>query len=537
MKRILRILFILLFYIKGIVLNAQTPTLMLVKDVFDNDVSHSYPNGISSFGNKVIFMGDDGIHGREPWVSDGTAAGTFMLKDIFPGENSSLSTTSQTDDYQNNYFFPVGGKMLFSARDNMYGTEPWITDGTTEGTMLLKDINQGDANGGSYPSHRSLYNGRMYFRALVGVGSDFEMWVTDGTEQGTQSFYDIEPAGFNYSAVHSDGKLYFNADSAGNGRELWVTDGTVSGTHMVKDAYPGFYAHDPYYVTSVGDKIIYSGDSAGYDEQPWVSDGTEEGTHLIKEINNGGAAYCRNYFAYEGLAYFSGRQDDSTGRELWVTDGTEAGTALLKELQEGSDEGNPRDFIAYNSKLWFGAQGNNVDNLWVTDGTEEGTVIFHEDANGPLLIHNNLLYFISEDHLMVTDGTEAGTYQVANPPGDAPPSLISMVANDDKVFVVARFSNAIGFELYSIEDIQALNKTEEKLFTLYPNPASENIYLSDLIVSDKNENLMITDITGRIIISELIPAGKSSASIDIKGIENGMYIVSIGNSWRKFIKN
>ncbi|MEX1189743.1 MAG: T9SS type A sorting domain-containing protein [Bacteroidia bacterium] len=526
---------ILIFLIGTINSHAQTETLVLVKDVFDNDVSHAYPNGITSFGSKILFMGDDGIHGREPWVSDGTEAGTFMLKDILEGEYSSVASSDETDDYQNNYFTPINGKMIFRANDGVHGSEPWITDGTPEGTMLLKDVLPGDD--GCYPTRRSLYNGKIYFRASYGQGNAFEMWVTDGTTEGTQRFHGVAPSGFGYSAIHSDGKLYFNADSAGIGQELWVTDGTVSGTMMVKDAYPGVYSHEPSYIISLGDKLIYSGDSAGYSEQPWVSDGTEEGTYLIKQINSSNYQFSRNYFAFDGRAYFCATQDATTGRELWVTDGTEAGTNLLKEIGEGNAEGNPGDFIEFNERLWFIADGEEDHNLWTCDGTTEGTYIFHEDANGPMLVHNNMLYFISNGNVMITDGTVAGTYEVANPPGDASPAVVSMVANDNNVFVVARFLNSVGYELYTIEDILVINKLKQDSFTLYPNPASDYIQLKEIEPIGKDQNVMVSDITGRIIYSDLIHAGQTSAAINISAFEGGTYIISIGNSRSKFIKN
>ena len=39
--------------------------------------------------NVAYFVADDGIHGNEFWRSDGTAAGTYMVKDIVPGLTSS----------------------------------------------------------------------------------------------------------------------------------------------------------------------------------------------------------------------------------------------------------------------------------------------------------------------------------------------------------------------------------------------------------------------------------------------------------------
>jgi ELWxxDGT repeat protein len=526
---------ILVFLTGAINSLAQTETLVLVKDVFDNEVSYAYPNGITSFGSKILFMGDDGIHGREPWVSDGTETGTFMLKDVHEGLYSSVASSDETDDYQNNYFMAINGKMIFRANDGVHGSEPWITDGTPEGTMLLKDVFPGD--NGSFPARRSLYNGKIYFRASYGQGNAFEMWVTDGTTEGTQRFHGVEPSGFGYSAIHSDGKLYFNADSAGIGNELWVTDGTVGGTMMVKDAYPGVYSHDPSYIISIGDKLIYSGDSAGYDEQPWVSDGSEEGTHLIRQINHSNFQFSRNYFAFEGRAYFCANQDDTTGRELWVTDGTPEGTNLLKEIGEGNAEGNPGDFIEFNERLWFIARGEEIHNLWTSDGTPEGTYIFHEDADGPLISRNNTLYFISDGHVIITDGTESGTYEVANPPGDTSPSVLSMVANDENVFIAAKFSNAIGYELYTIEDILVINQLEHDAFTLCPNPASDRIELKEIKTIGIDQNLAVSDITGRIVYSELIHVGQTSASINISAFERGTYVISVGNSRSKFIKN
>src|SRR4051812_25865430 len=47
--------------------------------------SSSGPSDITVCNNLLFFQAGDSIHGREPWVSDGTPAGTFMLKDINPG--------------------------------------------------------------------------------------------------------------------------------------------------------------------------------------------------------------------------------------------------------------------------------------------------------------------------------------------------------------------------------------------------------------------------------------------------------------------
>ena len=66
--------------------------------------------------------------GAELWRSDGTEAGTFMLKaGVF------LSTTPTA----------LNGRIYFSAYDATNGFELWTSDGTEAGTMLVKDLNPG----------------------------------------------------------------------------------------------------------------------------------------------------------------------------------------------------------------------------------------------------------------------------------------------------------------------------------------------------------------------------------------------------------
>ena len=81
---------------------------------------------------RALFTANDGTHGSELWVTDGTAAGTGLVRDIRPGTGSSgpsgLVMLSQED-----------GSAIFTATDGVNGREIWVTDGTEAGTRLVRD--------------------------------------------------------------------------------------------------------------------------------------------------------------------------------------------------------------------------------------------------------------------------------------------------------------------------------------------------------------------------------------------------------------
>ena len=229
--------------------------------------------------SQVLFVAGDAAHGFELWVTDGTAAGTTLLDDIYPGTTSSnpSSITALGD-----------GRALFAASDPAHGTELWVTNGTTAGTTLVADLVQTTSNGypnSSYPnSFVALGGGRALFSAYDGVGS--ALWSTDGTASGTSEIVRVTSP--SYLTRLGNGRVVFT-NLANGVQQLWVTDGTASGTRNVPAAgvNAGSVIADQ---SSSGFGVLGDGRAEfivtlpSTDAQLWVTDGTTSGTTMLADF-------------------------------------------------------------------------------------------------------------------------------------------------------------------------------------------------------------------------------------------------------------
>ncbi len=147
----------------------------------------------------------------------------------------SQSNSKQTGDSQLRNLININGTLFFAAKDSSHGVELWKSNGTAAGTMLVKDIYVGSI--GSSPSNFINLNGVLFFTANNGSGG-IELWKSNGTYSGTSLVKDIYP-GPGSSApsylVNLNGMLYFAANDSIHNNELWRSDGTTAGTVLVKD--------------------------------------------------------------------------------------------------------------------------------------------------------------------------------------------------------------------------------------------------------------------------------------------------------------
>jgi ELWxxDGT repeat protein len=447
---------------------------------FMSEPSAAYLNG------KVFFNGYDALHGIELWVSDGTVAGTYMLKDINPGVQSSSPGGSK------NGFFQVGKYIYFKAFTNPYGEELWKTDGTEAGTQLVKDINPGTASSApllSRGGYKNYLDSTVYFIANDGVNGT-ELWKSDGTDAGTVMVKDISPGSASTifaskpQFIRLDSLLFFTADDNVHGMELWRTNGTSSGTFMVKDVNPSgssfdvngelnhlvfkhtLYFHPDYWNilyatdgTTVGtqgvaalpsaeltrygnnaviynDKFFFTGsDGSSFGQQIWESDGTPSGTHQFVSINNSSSAsptlllpiipafktssgdgQTPYQHLFKGKYFFFIADNGVSGAEPWISDGTTGGTHLLKDINPGisssfTSQDKERFFFTEDYLFMMAETDDAGEEPWVTDGTANGTYNLADvypgvtGSNGRFLgmVNNNTVLFQANENSSNSD--------------------------------------------------------------------------------------------------------------------------------------
>jgi ELWxxDGT repeat protein len=391
-------------------------------------------------GDKLFFFG---LSNRDPnrryglYQSDGTDSGTVFLADF-----------SEIPDP----IIEMGGNAYFVAMDvygpSGHGRELWRTDGTAEGTRIVRDICPGPCD--SSPAGLTVIGSSLYFVAVnSSLGRD--VWKSDGTEAGTTLLKQFNagltgsPYGFTFAA----GQVFFAADDGVHGEELWRTDGTASGTRLVKDLKPGSDSSGSGNFIPLGSWLVFSADDGVHGQELWRTDGTDAGTTLVADIVPGATGSApQMLMPYAGAIFFSA--DDSVhGRELWRTDGTPAGTQLVADLLPGPGGSNPLLISNTSASLLLLTVDSVGLSLWETTGEPSGTQRIATlesgtqglssnpfdltDVAGRLCFFTNSRSYGEISQLRTSDGTEAGTrlLQAIEPitgiePGYPPLPLLSV---------------------------------------------------------------------------------------------------------------
>jgi len=510
--------------------------------------------------------------------------GTVLVKDIKSYEGLTIGSHNSSSP-QN--FVEVNGLLYFTVNN---ANELWKTDGTPMGTQCVKIFNA--VNSGI--NHLTVFGDKLIFSAYNGTDI-VEPWISDGTTEGTlllskigttvainNSSKPINP--YNFYAYNN--KVFFSA-AYNNTTQLWVTDGTFPGTSVL--TITGSGDRDPSGFIPYKDKLVFSCRSSFYSPQLWVTDGTSDSTYELKVFGNGSINNF-NPCIFKDKLYFSA-WTASYGEEMWRTDGTTKGTALFKDIKKGElRNSSPRKFTIHDSKLYFIASDdtiNNTDKLFYTDGDSLYSVKFKQDIyqitdvfvvnnkllaalevnyNNPSIIYelndktDSLTLFLSRDssliknptrlttwndkllfetgvyfkYLWITDGTMQNTHSLF------PDSIIAYQAsfngnsmfNFNKELYFAGYRNdSIGIELYKVttDTILLKQKTASKLVSanrtkVYPNPCNSIIAITFDEINEKR-HIKVLNILGDIELQTT--STDNEINLDLSQLTNGIYIVLI----------
>lgn len=383
---------------------------------------------MTRFDDKVYFLANDGVHGMEPWVSDGTEGGTGMLGDLSPGPASSRPRAFI--EYRGRLFFVAGvtdndgrstshlwsvsksgqvemhrqiydgeamaplvmpgqsmtvwdDQLIFKGETKRTGAQLWATDGESETPVLLWC----DPQGRPLPLRCNPRWTLSSTNAMYVIDVTGELW---GMARGKRGMLKVfEQSGGNDTAPVGmlGDNLVFSYFEARTGREPYVATAQSGSAHLLKDINPEarngcFASVTP--AMSTGSRIFFAADDGIHGNELFETDGTEEGTRLLLDINDGKASSNPNWFQVLGDHVLFVADDGTHGNEIWITDGTPAGTQLLADLAPGPDSSNVHNYVLVGDRLFFDATTSMFgEELFVTDGTKDGTRLFADILPGP----------------------------------------------------------------------------------------------------------------------------------------------------------
>jgi ELWxxDGT repeat protein len=223
---------------------------------------------IVSIGNEAFVLVRNGSGDDEIWKSNGTSAGTVKIETLQP------ATGFQTSYY----FFPnstLNGILYFFGTDINKGHEVWRSDGTASGTYRIKEIRLNSSVAFlSRVRSMTTFNNNIYFSA---IGEDLKstLYKSNGTAAGTVKIAALEVV--QYVPVGEKLLLFASRIADDVSQSLWTLDGTAASPKFVKTiSGESFYRGVDYEVIS---NVVYF--STHYGNNLWRTDGTECGTFLL----------------------------------------------------------------------------------------------------------------------------------------------------------------------------------------------------------------------------------------------------------------
>lgn len=297
----------------------------------------------------IVSMCDE-THGFEPWITDGTVEGTRLLKDVKEDGGSTF------------YSAPAKmGDKFYMSLDGIL----WESNGTTEGTILLKDINTSDDE--RIENLLSIED-TLYFSVY-----EDQLYKSDGTEENTLLIKDINTSEIGSFAMYQNKLYFFAIDREDGAASLWESNGTVDGTKLVK-TIPDI-SGTPKGLTFIGDTLYFAISSEGSMSSSleiWKSTGTPS-SEMFFEVDNSIANSALRWMGKRNnqLHFLIISFGEITIHSLWKKDADDYSKLRDIDFELGHIQ------IFKDLFLFLAMQGEGIMELWLSDGSdsEEGSKI------------------------------------------------------------------------------------------------------------------------------------------------------------------
>jgi ELWxxDGT repeat protein len=320
---------------------------------------------LTALGSQLFFTAQDATNGDELWVCDG--ASVSLVKDINPGSGGSAPGDLTA----------FGGKLYFRATDGA-SEQLWTSDGTSGGTQPVSNV----AVDGFFPNGLIAAGPNLYFAADGGGSASphgNELWAynpTDGAREvkdinpGAAGSMTLEEASHHLMTEVNGTELFFVANDGVTGDEVWMSDGTFNGTNRVSDIAPGAAGSEPFDLTGLGNKLFFFADDGTHGFELWETDAAGASLNLF-DVDVGPAGSVNPtteppMAGFNGSVYFAAT-DGSSGTELWACDASLA--RRVADLDIGAGSSNPRNITASGAHLYF----TTATALYISDGTAANT--------------------------------------------------------------------------------------------------------------------------------------------------------------------
>lgn len=487
--------------------------------------------------DKILLETNEADTGREIWESDGTTSGTKLIKDIYPGLESSVIGTLKTGTAINNIFY-------FIAKDESSLGEIWKSDGTTAGTVKMTSFINGRT------STLTAVGNSIYF--LIKEDYKLQVWKINATTGVTVLVKDNMPIS-NMPTFQGkcNGTFIFTFQPSGtNNSRVWRSNGTSEGTFPITAEIDGNGSDEG--GTAGLTQYIEKDNKLYFVSRFYLleTDGTLENTKTVANLWN-----AQNNLVSSGDAievdnnlFFMFFSADLFKLEIWKFDLINRNASVVYTNQS-SQYFYPSNLAKTDDSLLFcgpnATAGTALLSMKLNDYSISYLKELAPNADKPFMFFNNMnravISKIKANEYFISSATDKN-YESKGWISNLSSKLTENVIALDNVWNVFSYNDCLYYakdnKLWKYANNLSIPLTEKKSsLVFYPNPSSDFINVE----AENNatvEDFQIFDLNGRLVSS---PASNLNNKIDVSRLNRGSYILKAKVNGtlvsRKIIKN